>query len=265
MADNTSTSNADSEGLRAVVKSTGSDPIPAKPLSDDLQPYVQQVLDMDPFEDVSGASSAAPGKVVTAPSIEALPPDLQNRVRAQLQNVPPEQMKAHEGAAVLRVLKHRVYSNRAETGIAADSLPYHKTDVEIAGQVRQLDREIAQYRGYLDEVSGHETVTDPATGEKTAQPILRVTGARRRGFESTLHDLERRRRLLVDDDGNLGVEAIRLRRESLEESAKLLKERAEAAEDALEVKRQVAAKLREDRIAKQVEAQLRLARNEAAR
>lgn len=245
-------------GLRAVVDNIGSNPSYSQPLSEELQPYARQVLDMDPFEDVSGASTVTPGKVAVTPSIDALPPDLQGRVRAELRDVPPELAKEREGAVVLRVLKERVYNNRAETGIGEDSLPFHKVDVELAGRIRQLDREIAQYEGYLSDVRDHETVMDPETGEKKAQPILRVTGPRRRGFEATLNDLKRQRRLLIDDDGNLGVEAVREKRKALAESAQILKNRAEAAEDAAEVARRVAAQAREKRIERQVRAKLNL-------
>ena len=258
MADQTPTPSEDTGGLRAVVENVGSNPSYSQPLSEELQPYAQQVLDMDPFEDVSGASSATPGKITAAPSIDALPPELQDRVNRELVNVPPELRKESESAVVLRVLKERVYSNRAETGVAENSLPFHKTDVEIAGQIRHLRRQIEQYDGYLSDVKDYETVTDPETGEKTARPVLRVTGARRRGFEATKADLERQLRLMVDDEGNLGIEARRMREKALAESAQILKDRAEAAEDAAEVKRRVAAQAREKRIERQVRAQLNL-------
>lgn len=250
-------------GLRAVAENIGSNPSYTQPLSEELRPYAKQILDMDPFEDVSGPSKRTPGKIAAAPSIDALPPELQDRVRAELREVPDELRKEREDAAVLRVLKERVFNNRAETGVAADSLPYHKAMAQAAGHAKQLDREIKQYEDALSAVRNHETVTDPETGEKKAQPIMRVTGARREGYEATLNDLKRQKRLWVNEDGSLGLEAAREVRQALAESAQILKDRAEAAEDAAEVKRRIAAKLREERIAKQVDAQLSLARGGA--
>ena len=87
-----------------------------------------------------------------------MPPELQDRVRAELRDVPDELRKEREDAAVLRVLKERVFNNRAETGVAADSLPYHKAMAQAAGHAKQLDREIKQYEDALSAVRDHETV-----------------------------------------------------------------------------------------------------------
>lgn len=245
-----------------MTEPTNTSPL-TQSLSEDLKPYAEEVLAMDPFEDVEGASahvgsSRSSGGTAVTYKIEALPPELQTQVRIELRDVPDGQREQRESEAVLRVLKERVHNNRAETGIAANSSPYHKALVQVAGQARQLDREIEQYEGYLADVKGHETVTDPETGEKKAQPIPRVTGARREGFENHLNELKRQRRLWANENGELGLEAAREVRKALEETARLRKEQAEAAEDAAEVKRQVAARLREDRIQKQVRAQLNL-------
>lgn len=260
MADNLD-NPTDEDGMRTSTLYVGSDDQSRDTGDRSLQPYIEKIVAMDPFEDVPSVGSiSASGKPFTV-SVDTLPPDLQRPILDATHGLPPEERTRKESELVTEAVKRMVANNRGRTGVGADALPYHKTLAEIAGDVDQIDRQIAYFTGELEAVRGHDTVTDPATGAKVAQPIMRVVGDRRNAYEAQVRDLQRQRRLLSDGEGGLGIEGEKRARAAMLESAQLMKAREEAVEDGREVARRVQERLREDRINEQVEAQVRLRRN----
>lgn len=259
--DTNSTHEAD-ESLRVVVTDIRQPQAPEPdPLADpELHPYINRILHMDPVTDVRGAVEGRGGDMpnITA---DALPPDLRSEVLRQLHALPPEQRKAAEADLVHAAVRSRVLQTRVMTGVHATSLPYHKEQLEIAAQVRQLDEQKAFYQEQLDRVE-YETRFDPETGKRVPVAVPVLSEARRKAYAQNIRDIEGQRNQLVRPDGTNGVEAQRRINAAVGESARILQHLDRQREERAEVKRRAEAINRERRINAQAEALASMTRNE---
>ena len=232
----------------------------------DLQPYLEQIDAMDPVDDVPGPvvdnSATSRGEALSAVTVDALPPEDRSAIFAQLHGYSPEQRAARESQLVIAAMKAKVRRNRALTGLGEEALPYHKAQAEVARQVYEIDRKIKVLETELEAVADYTTVTDPRTGSRTAQSVMRVTGTRRAAYENQILDLQRHRRVYVADDGSDGPEAAREIAKARLESAKLLQQRDQERAEVAEVRRLADEINRQRRITAKAESLARMQRNE---
>ena len=124
-----------------------------------------------------------------------------------------------------------------------------------------LGKDFERLQAEVSEVARHATVIDPATGEAKAEPVLRMSAGRRKAALAQMGDISRRMRLLMTDDGELGIESIKRRRQALYESVMARVELDNALTERAEAKAMAETINREARIRKQAESLARVQRN----
>lgn len=253
--------SASSSDLRAVVVSTGSASAPEPAFTPEELVHVDQVLAMDPLRDVPGPVTGGEGMRFSAPTVDALPPDLRQEVYRQLDNLKPEFRQEREAQIIDSVVRHRIIQNRVLTGLGEGALPFHREEVAIAREVRDTKRLRDNLQAQLDEVIDHETVFDEATGTTKAQPVMLVQGERRRAYEAQIADYDRRVRLLHDGN-SLGIEGQKRMRDAMRETVALRMHVAQEAADLAEVKALADEMLRKERIEARAKALANMRRNE---
>ncbi len=193
-----------------------------------------------------------------------LPPEMRREVEeklAQLGDMTAEQRAAKDVEFTAQAIRSKRMSLRILTGVGADATPYHREQVAIAREVRELDAEFLQLSSELAHVLRHDTVVDPATGEATAVPVYAVTGERLRAYAARQDDISRRRRLLVNDDGSMGYESEKRLRQALYDSSVARAKLQQQLEERAEVKQMAQQINRDRRIKEQAERLASLQRN----
>jgi hypothetical protein len=145
---------------------------------------------------------------------------------------------------------------RVKIGVGKDALPYHREQVAIASDFRELVRQFDQLSDELAAVRGHRTEFDPVTGEAKAMPIPAISEERRRACVIQQDDLLRRMRLLD------GVEGEQRTAKAMAETVAMLKERERQVADGLEIDRRAQHQAREERLNKAAAARARMLRND---
>lgn len=195
--------------------------------------------------------------------LTALPPEMQAEVRQRLASVPADMREAKEAEFTAEAIRKQRGAIRIQTGVGSSASPYHREMVAVAREYSDGYDELQRLQRELDDVSGHSTKVDPATGKAEAVPIYRVQGPRRAAIEAEQFQILRRLSMLQNADGTPGPEGARRMKQALHESVQLLKQRQEAKAEMAEVERRSREQLREDRIAAQVASRVRMAKNAA--
>lgn len=256
----TPTFSGEGQELRATVTNYGNLSGPSAGIPEDLQPYAQQVLKMDPLRDVPGNVRDTGGYRPISLKVDGLPPEMRSEVYRKLEAMPKmsEQDRAkYESKFVADAIEARKGSIRGLTGVGPDALPFHKEQANIAMQVRDLVRKRDQYQSGIDDIADLRKATDPATGEVIAEPVYRLSETRRANYQNVVTDIDRQIRLLVGDDG-YGIEGKKRMDAALRESAAILKARNAAQSEEAEAKKRAEDMLREQRIARRAEALARM-------
>ncbi|WP_057883084.1 hypothetical protein [Tsuneonella troitsensis] len=254
----TDTTNA--SGLEAETRSTYTPP------SYDIAPedkgIADSILAMDAFNDVPSGTSFPSELKLSSPKATALPPDLRQKVEADLQGIPFDQRAGKEAELVLKAIQSVRATTRRLVGNGPDALPYHSELLTIANEHADAEREADRIFKELGEVSRHDTVFNEATGKQEAVPVFAVQGDRRRAMEGRLKELAYKSSLLVAPDGKHGIEAQRRLAKALQDSVGILKRQQEDAAIHAEAKVQAAANERKRRVDGLADQLARFSRNE---
>ena len=264
MTDNTNTPADDSNTLSATVNATGT----SSPTSFEIDPahqhHADAVLAMDPLQvphthDIPDGWASS---FTLKPT--ALPPAVQREIDGKLAALGPlspavREAKANEfTAAAIRSQRQQLVT---KIGVGKDATPYHRELAGIARDVEDLYRQHASYQTQLEEIARYEMETDPATGEVKPVPVYAVTGERAQAYVTQQHDLLRRIRLLVQDDGTPGLEGAKRAKRALHETVTARVEFERQLSERREVKARAETMNRERRINAQAEALASLQRN----
>lgn len=255
----TQQSAAASGELRAEVTSYGTPAAEQPGFSPEEQAIADGIRAIDPLE-IPGPQVGLEGRQLPAPTLETLSPAMRAQARERLFRLPQNERAGAEARVVMEVYREAVPDLRAATGLGASATPYHRELAHIAAEYRDYAREFDRIAHELTEVRAYSTVVDPATGEPKPVPVYLHEGGQRAGREDRLAELNYRMNLLQRENGQTGPEATRRLAEALRASVAAQLALKQAAEDKAEVERRVAAKIREDRIAEQVEVRARLQR-----
>jgi DNA-binding transcriptional ArsR family regulator len=242
---NPSPADSGNEPLRAVVTNYGNLPTSSEGIPDDLKPYVQQVLDMDPIRDVPSSVKDNTGVRPMKFQASALPDEMRHAVLDKLHRLPREMRDGAEERLVREVLTANRAQMRLKTGLSHDALPYHSEQVDIARQAQELARKRDWLAEQVGRVAGFKTVEDPETGDLSSVEIPFLSDPKRAAYREQMVDIDRQIRLLVQSDGSYGIEGQRRMREALLESASRLRkveaqrlEEAQARQRATEINRE---------------------------
>lgn len=212
----------------------------------DHQPYVQQIIKMDPYDDVPGPVTITGNpRPLGKMKASGLSEEMRAPILAKLHSVPDAQREEVEDRLVKEAIRAKRAEIRVRTGLGEGALPYHREQVELARQVQDLVSKRTWFTDELAKVSGYETRTDPATGQPVPQEVLAIQDPRRRaGYAERITDIDRQLRLLMNPDGSPGIEAEKRLTKAMADSAALLHrrdrlriEKAEAEKLAVEMNR----------------------------
>ena len=257
MTDTTFTADGGNEPMRAVVTNYGHLSGDTNSVPDDLKPFAQQVLAMDPIKDVPSPVKDNTGMRPMKLQASALPDDMRHAVLDRLHRIPREMRDGAEDRLVREVLTANRAQMRLKIGLSQDALPYHAEQVNIARQAQDLARKRDWLAEQVGRVSGFKTVEDPVTGDLKPVEVPLLSDPRRAAYRDQIIDLDRQIRLLVNPDGSYGIEGQRRMREALVESATRLRkveaqrsEEAEARQMAADINRQARVKRRAESYAR---------------
>jgi L-alanine-DL-glutamate epimerase-like enolase superfamily enzyme len=177
---------------------------------------------------------------------------------AGLGRVTPEVAAAKENQFIADAIRAKRPQLFAQIGVGRNALPYHREMAGIAAEFQNLTRQYDRLAEALDEVVGHDTCTDPATGKAEAVPVYAVVGPKRQEYIDQQADLVRHMTMLQRADGSPGIEGARRMEQALFETVALIKGRQAQAEEAAEAKRRAEHIARERRINRQAEAFARM-------
>lgn len=265
MNDTTSTPTTPESVLTAEVTATGTAPRGnSYEITPELQPFADAVM-ATPLDDVPTPHSMPEGwgANLTMRST-GLPPEMRREVEEKLNalgSLTPEDRAAKDVEFTAAAIRSKRMELRVLTGVGSDASPYHREQAAIAREVRDLATEFQRLQSELEEVARHETVTDPATGETKAVPVYRVAGTRAQAYARQQEDISRRMRLLVKDDGSLGIEGEKQLRQALHTSAVARQALHRQVTEEAEAKRRAEEINTERRINARAESLARLNRN----
>lgn len=238
MTTNEPTAPQGGEDLRPAFSSTGNS---AKADAYAIAPEDQHIADaiakMDPINDVPRPHDVPEGWQMPALRITALPKEMRGELQDRLSNVPEDQRAAAEDRLVSEAIRGMRAELIVKTGVGGNALPFHREMVAVAREFSDIDREANRLVEQLGEIVRYDMRRDPITGEQKPVAVLRLTGTRRAAAEEQLKDLERRARLLFNEDGTRGIEGQRRMRQAMHESVGLLKARNQQVEEDREARR----------------------------
>ena len=250
--------------LTAEVTATGTAPRPTNIIDPEHQHHADAILAMDPLEVPRPYTIPEGWAANLTLRATALPPEMQRVVTAKvaaLGTLTPEQRTAKEAEFTADVIRSQRARLIVKGGVGADATPYHRERASIAREVSDLLRQYDALQADLEHIVRYDTETDPITGEPKPVPVYAVIGQRAKAYVEQQHDLERRIRLLVADDGTDGIEGRWRVQEALAESVKARVELERQLWEDAEAKRLAETINREDRIKKRAESLARLNRN----
>ena len=262
MTDTTTSASGGDLPMRAIVESYGPAARGAEGIPEEHQQYADQVLQMDPFDDVPSAVKDTAGRRPMNLKASGLPDDMRLEVQAKLHALPRELRDGAESQLVAEAIRGKRVEIRVKTGLGEDALPFHREQITIARQVRDLVQRRGWFESELSRVRSYGTQTDPETGEVSPVEEKAINGPRRDGYQNQIDDIDRQIRLLMNPDGTPGIEAKRRVREALAESAAMLHQIAQQKAEAAEVKRRAVEINRENRINARAQSLARMQRNE---
>jgi hypothetical protein len=260
------TSAPETTALTAEVTATGTaSKRPSYEITAELRPHADAIMAMD-LNSVPTPHSIPEGWGAKPLALRstALPADMKLEVDAklaQLGNVTPEERAAKEAQFTEQAIRSKRMELRVMTGVGKDATPYHREQVAIARDYRDLAAEFDRIQADLHRVARYENVTDPNTGEAKAVPVLAISAERQKAYIARQDDISRRMRLLVNDDGSMGYEGEQRLRQALHESSAARQKLAQQLYVDAEAKRRAAHNEQERRINERAESLARLQRN----
>lgn len=223
----------------------------------DLQTYSDRILSMDPIDDVPSSGGHLVNLKNSTPPIEALAPEHQREIHDQLYGLSPAEREAREPEIIRAKFRQVLGVSRGQTGVGETATQYHKEMSEIAGEFRQMHDEIAYFQKQLDRVRFENRFNDQ-TGKNEPVEVAVLSAERRRGYAANIAELQRRQRLLLNEDGSFGIEGAKRMQRALDQSARTLKRVDEERAIAAEINRRAAEIVREDRINKLARARAKM-------
>ncbi|WP_095010872.1 hypothetical protein [Tsuneonella mangrovi] len=261
MTEDTTPASGGDDRMRGVVTNYGnlsgnSESIPAEHL-----PYADQILKMDPINDVPGNVASFGGVRPIQLKASGLPDDMRSEVYRRLElkpNMPKEDRAKYESQLVEEVVREKRGAIRSQTGVHRDALPFHKEQADIAMQVRDLYRKRDGFQEALDRVVDVTKAEDPATGELVAEPVYWLSETKRQAYRNNIADIDRQVRLLVGPDGSFGIEGRKRMEKALAESAALLHRQQQQKANREAIKKRASEITREKYIEEQAQALARM-------
>lgn len=250
--------------LTAEVTATGTTPRSTNLIAPEHQHHADAILAMDPLEVPRPYDIPEGWAANLTLRATALPPEMQRVVTAKvaaLGTLTPEQRTAKEAEFTADVIRAQRARLIIQGGVGRDATPYHREKASIAREVSDLIRQYDALQAELEHIVRYDTETDPTTGEPKPVPVYAVTGQRAMAYVEQQHDLERRMRLLVADDGTHGIEGRRRVQQALAESVAARAELDRQLSEEAEAKRRAEAINREKRINDRADSLARLNRN----
>lgn len=235
---------------------------PSYDIAPDDKQIAEGILAMDAFDDVASGASFPSSLKLSSLKTTALPPELRNKVEADLNDIAFDQRAGKEAELVAKAIRSVRGTTRRLIGNGPNALPYHSELLTIANEHEDAERESDRIFADLAEVSHHETTFNEVTGKQEAVPVFAVQGDRRRAMETRLKELAYKSSLLVDADGKHGIEAQRRLAKALQESVGVVKRQKQDAYELAEAKRRAVAHEQERRINERAEQFARHSRNE---
>lgn len=248
--------------MRAVVTNYGNLSTASPSIPQEHQKYAQQILAMDPLDDVPSSARSLGGVRPITLKLEALPPDMQSDVLTRLHALPADLRQGAEPKLVEQVLREKRGSIRTRIGVGRDALPFHQEQVDIARQVSDLARKRDWLEGQIARVRELRMAKDPATGEAVVETVPALGSERLKAYGEQVLDIDRQMRLLIAEDGGYGIEGKKRIDAALAKSAAILHTRAAQMAEEAEAKRRAAEINREDRINKRAQTYARMRRDE---
>lgn len=252
--------NDEASGLEAETRSTYTPP--SYDIAPEDRELAESILAMNINQTPTPVSF--PSELKLSMKATALPPELRQKVEAELGGIPFDQRAGKEAELVANAIRSVRAKTRLLIGNGPDALPYHNEQLTIAREYDEAQREADRIFEELAEVSHHDTVFNEATGKQEAVPVFAVQGGRRRAMEARIQELSYKSSLLADADGNDGPEAKRRLAKALQESVGVLKKQRQDAYEMAEAKRRAVANEQERRINERADQFARLSRNEVA-
>lgn len=250
--------------LTAEVTATGTAPRPTNLIAPEHKHHAHAILAMDPMQVPMPYDIPEGWAANLTLRATALPPEMQRAVTAKvaaLGTLTPEQRTAKEAEFTADVIRSQRARLIVQGGVGPDATPYHREQAGIAREVSDLLRQYNVLQAELEHIVRYDTQTDPITGEPIPVPVFAVIGQRAKAYVEQQHDLARRLRLLVDEDGAYGIEGSKRLDQALAESVAARVELDRQLSEEAEAKRRAEAINREKRINSRAESLARLNRN----
>jgi hypothetical protein len=218
---------------------------PTEPTDAELE---AQIVNFDPINDISGPVSVKGHIDLPAPSLSALPPKMQQRIREKLASVTPGNRDIFEREFIEQELRDNSYRLRVLAGAGEGANDYQREALSVVQDIFRLESEAETIKARLEEVRGHRTEVDPETGEAKPVPIMAVGAEQRSALETRLTQIGHQLTMLEGPEGD------RRRAEALARTKTQMKVNREALADEAEARRRAEAAVREERINQRAEA-----------
>lgn len=261
MTNTTPTAPQGGESLRPEFAAVGSNKADDYAIAPEDQAIVDAIGKIDPINDVPRPHEIPEGWQVAPLRLTALPPHMQGAIAEKLRDVAPEKRMEVEDRLTAEAIRGMRADLIVKTGVGENALPYHREMVALAREYRDLEQEADRIVDSLREIARYEVRRDPQTGEVKPVAVLKLQGTRRDAAEQQLQDVQRRSRLLFNDDGTRAVEGQDRIRKAMSESVGLVKARNQQLADEAEARELGAKMVRDERIKAKAESYARLGRN----
>lgn len=178
---------------------------------------------------------------ISAPTIAALAPEAQQRVREKLVAVPESLRPEREAHFVQAELEQASYRFKVLAGPGEGANTYQRECFAIARDIYDLERQIDALNADMTDVVGYRNEVD-ANGNPNPVPIFRLSEHARDGRAQTVADLRRKVALLEGREGD------HRRSEAAKDTANQIAQQNEQLEVMAEAKRRAEVQVREERI-----------------
>jgi hypothetical protein len=213
-----------------------------------------EIENFDPIYGTPGPVQLVGNVRLSEPTLDALPPDMRDSIRAKLAGVTPGNRDIFEREYIREALEHNSLELRIKAGPGENATDYQRAYFEKLRGIYDLSREHGQIEVELAEVADSRLETDPDTGEARAVPVLRYQGEARQVRQARLVELQHKLTLLN------GIEGDKLLAEGKAATIAKAKQTREQLEDLVEANHRADAKVREERIEKMADAKTRMRR-----
>lgn len=151
-----------------------------------------ELMDFHPIRDVPSNASVvgSPRLPNKLPPLEGLPPEMRQRVSAQLASVPLAEREQKTEEFIRQALIDNSMMYRVRGGLGKGATPVQNEQADIAREVLELSQETARIHLQLAAVERWDNDIDPETGEPTPRAVERIRGQRRVAMENRLREID---------------------------------------------------------------------------